>query len=76
MVIGKIEAVSGDFAAAVRELGDKKTLQVVAEAMGPMRLIGGGSLTDVLAGFLGDANTRGTLFSRLANSVHAPVVEE
>lgn len=71
MVIAKIEAVSGDFAAAVRELGDKKTLQVVAKAMGPMRLFGGGSLTDILAGFLGDANTRGELFGRLTSMVES-----
>lgn len=61
-VVARFEAANGDLAAAIRQLGDEQLLQKVAEAMGPMRIIGGGTITDVLAGLIGG---KSDLFNRL-----------
>jgi len=61
-VIARFEAANGDLAAAIRQLGDEQLLEKVAEAMGPMRIIGGGTITDALAGLIGG---KGDLFNRL-----------
>jgi len=61
-VIARFEAANGDLAAAIRQLGDEQLLEKVAEAMGPMRIIGGGTITDVLAGLIGG---KSDLFNRL-----------
>lgn len=63
-IVKRFEAANGDLAAAIRQLGDDQLLEKVAEAMGPMRLIGGGSLTDALIGLLGE---RGETLKRLLN---------
>lgn len=65
-VIARFEAANGDLAAAIRQLGDEQLLQKVAEAMGPMRIIGGGTITDALAGLLGG---KSELFSRLTSLI-------
>ena len=61
-VVARFTAANGDLAAAIRQLGDEQLLQKVAEAMGPMRIIGGGTITDALAGLIGG---KSELFSRL-----------
>ncbi len=61
-VVSRFEAANGDLAAAIRQLGDEQLLEKVAEAMGPMRIIGGGTITDALAGLIGG---KGELFNRL-----------
>jgi len=65
-VVARFEAANGDLAAAIRQLGDEQLLQKVAEAMGPMRIIGGGTITDALAGLLGG---KSELFSRLTSLI-------
>lgn len=68
-IVARFEAASGDFAAAIRHLADQEVLEKVAEAMGPMRLIGGGSITDALAGLIGSSSNRNALFERLTTLV-------
>ena len=51
--IDQFNAASGDVAAAITALADKKVLESVAESMGPMRLIGGGNITEILSGLVG-----------------------
>ncbi len=65
-VVARFEAANGDLAAAIRQLGDEQLLQKVAEAMGPMRIIGGGTITDALAGLIGG---KSELFGRLTSLV-------
>lgn len=64
-VIARFGAANGDLAAAIRQLGDEQLLEKVATAMGPMRIIGGGTITDVLAGLLGDQGSE--MLSRLTD---------
>lgn len=68
-VVKRFEAAKGDLAAAIRELGDETVLAKVAEAMGPMRIIGGGSITDALAGLIGSPGNRNELFNRLSGAL-------
>lgn len=70
-IVSRFEAANGDLAAAIRHLGDESVLEKVAEAMGPMRLIGGGSITDALAGLIGSPGNRNDLFDRLTTLVDA-----
>jgi major vault protein len=65
-VVARFEAANGDLAAAIRQLGDEQLLEKVAEAMGPMRIIGGGTITDALAGLIGG---KGELFNRLVTLI-------
>lgn len=71
-VIKRFEAANGELAAAIRHIGDEQLLEKVATAMGPMRLIGGGTLTDALAGILGPdsplLNRLGTFSESLASA--------
>ena len=64
--VARFEAANGDLAAAIRQLGDEQLLEKVAEAMGPMRIIGGGTITDALAGLIG-GNSK--LFDRLTSLI-------
>ncbi len=62
-VVARFKAANGDLAAAIRQLGDEQLLEKVAQAMGPMRIIGGGTITDALAGLIGGEGSE--LFTRL-----------
>lgn len=66
-VVKRFEAANGDLAAAIRQLGDEQVLTKVAEAMGPMRIIGGGTITEALAGLLGGENNE--LLARITSLV-------
>jgi len=64
-VVARFTAANGDLAAAIRQLGDEQLLEKVAQAMGPMRIIGGGTITDALVGLIGGKGSE--LFTRLTD---------
>ena len=64
-IVKRFKAAEGDLASAINRLGDEELLAKVAEAMGPMRLIGGGSLTDVISGVIGAVGGNNELVNRL-----------
>ena len=65
-IVARFEAANGDLAAAIRHIGDEQLLEKVATAMGPMRVIGGGTLTDALSGILGSESP---LIAKLAQTI-------
>lgn len=67
-IVTRFKAAEGDLSAAILQLGDETVLAKVAEAMGPMRLIGGASITDALAGLIGTPGNRNDLFDRLSGA--------
>ncbi len=64
-IVARFEAANGDLAAAIRELGDETVITKVAEAMGPMGLIGGVNLKDIVQGLIGSGGRQEGLFNRL-----------
>jgi major vault protein len=65
-IVERFKAAEGDLSAAILQLGDEHVLASVAEAMGPMKIIGGGTITDALAGLIGSPGNRNALFERLS----------
>lgn len=68
-VVARFKAAEGDLAAAIRELSDKQVITTLAEAVGPMSLIGDIDLSTIVAGLIGSAGQKSKLFERLTTLV-------
>ncbi len=68
-VVARFKAAEGDLAAALRELGDKQVITKLAEAVGPMGLIGNIDLGTVVSSLIGSASQKSELFERLTTLV-------
>ena len=67
--VARFKAAEGDLAAAIRELSDKQVITKLAEAVGPMGLIGNIDLGTVVSSLIGSASQKSELFERLTTLV-------
>ena len=68
-IVERFKAAEGDVARAINQLGDQKVLETVAEAVGPMSLIGDINLSTIIGGLLGSDSQKSQLFNRLTTLV-------